>query len=361
MRNGKATWEQVEGSIYRRVIDGEKIGSYYALYSTRGQRVQESLRTTNLIEARRLIRQRQGKDAHLDPKARGLTLAAAAEKWMATRGDRETATNKNDRLFKKRLLEEWPGGSGALVRSIKPSDVLAYLANVQSLPDRDGKRRKVSNSYRNLFGWRLRGVFDVAVKDGAIDINPAAGFEGKSDKDIKRPTPTREQFQKIVKAIRFKRFSDTAKASADLVEFMGLAGVGNAECAGLRWQDVDLDRGQIHLLRRKTGKAYTIKIYPRLRPLIDRMHKESRALGLEEVFCVRNPKKALATACKTLKLPAYSPRSLRRMFITDALEAGIDPGIVARTQGHRDGGVLILRTYRHVRPKFEDEQLERLK
>ena len=49
------------------------------------------------------------------------------------------------------------------------------------------------------------------------------------------------------------------------------------------------------------------------------------------------------------------------MFITDALEAGIDPGIVARTQGHRDGGVLILRTYRHVRPKFEDEQLERLK
>ena len=76
---------------------------------------------------------------------------------------------------------------------------------------------------------------------------------------------------------------------------------------------------------------------------------------------VTDPKKALSSACRDLKLPRFSTRSFRRMFISEALEAGIDPGIVAKTQGHRDGGVLILRTYRHVRPKFEDEQLERLK
>ncbi|NDF17452.1 MAG: hypothetical protein EB079_05745, partial [Verrucomicrobia bacterium] len=71
MGNGKTTWRQVENSIYRRVIDGRDVGSYYALYTTQGRPVQESLRTKSLIEARRLIRIRQGKDAHLDPKARG--------------------------------------------------------------------------------------------------------------------------------------------------------------------------------------------------------------------------------------------------------------------------------------------------
>jgi hypothetical protein len=48
------------------------------------------------------------------------------------------------------------------------------------------------------------------------------------------------------------------------------------------------------------------------------------------------------------------------MFITRCLERGIDPGLVARTQGHRDGGALILKTYRHIRPAYESEMLKKL-
>lgn len=305
---------------------------------------------------------RRAKDGKLDVRARGMTLAAAAEKWLATRGNRENTTTKNDRLFVQRILEEWPGGSGTLVRHIRPSDAIAFVTNLQSLPGRNGKRRKVSHSYRNHFAWTLRGIFKLCVRDGVIDSNPLSEFEGMSDKDVKKNVPTREQFSAIVAAIRGQKFSDTAEASADLVEFMGLAGVGAAECEDLRWQDVDFKRGQISLRRRKTGRAYTISIYPRVRPLLERLHKQVQELGGgDKVFAVRDPKKSLARACKDLRFPGYSPRSFRQMFITDALEVGIDPGIVARTQGHRDGGVLILRTYRHVRPKFETEQLERLK
>jgi integrase len=49
-----------------------------------------------------------------------------------------------------------------------------------------------------------------------------------------------------------------------------------------------------------------------------------------------------------LKLPAYSHRSFRRMFITRAIEKGIDVKVIAEWQGHRDGGKLILDTYSHV-------------
>jgi hypothetical protein len=38
------------------------------------------------------------------------------------------------------------------------------------------------------------------------------------------------------------------------------------------------------------------------------------------------------------------------MFITRALEHGIDVQTISRWQGHRDGGKLILDTYGHVNP-----------
>jgi integrase len=70
--------------------------------------------------------------------------------------------------------------------------------------------------------------------------------------------------------------------------------------------------------------------------------------GGEKVFRVKDAKKAITAACKRLRLPAYSHRSFRRMFITRALERGIDVKTVSLWQGHRDGGKLILDTYSHV-------------
>ena len=38
------------------------------------------------------------------------------------------------------------------------------------------------------------------------------------------------------------------------------------------------------------------------------------------------------------------------MFITRAIELGVDVKTIAQWQGHKDGGLLILKTYSHVRP-----------
>jgi len=47
------------------------------------------------------------------------------------------------------------------------------------------------------------------------------------------------------------------------------------------------------------------------------------------------------------------------MFISSALERGVDVKVVAQWQGHQDGGKLILDTYSHVRPGHS-EQMARL-
>src|SRR5262249_15046535 len=66
------------------------------------------------------------------------------------------------------------------------------------------------------------------------------------------------------------------------------------------------------------------------------------------VFKISDAKKALAGACRRLGCPPFSQRSLRRMFITRAIERGVDVKVIAEWQGHKDGGKLILDHYSHV-------------
>ena len=84
----------------------------------------------------------------------------------------------------------------------------------------------------------------------------------------------------------------------------------------------------------------------------------------ERLFTVCGARKAISNACKRLgfvrelgdgRLVAqFTHRSLRRMFITRAIERGVDVKVIAEWQGHRDGGKLILATYSHVRPEHSN-------
>src|SRR6266481_1321122 len=82
-------------------------------------------------------------------------------------------------------------------------------------------------------------------------------------------TPTWKQFLAIVRDIRSQKFSADAQDSADLVEFMGKAGAGTAECAGLCGEHIDFQNKRITLYRHKTATGYTIPLFPQLHGLLD--------------------------------------------------------------------------------------------
>ena len=97
-------------------------------------------------------------------------------------------------------------------------------------------------------------------------------------------------------------------------------------------------------------------IFPQLRPLVEKLCK-GKAHN-ERLFKHDDAAKALSNACKRLELPPFSHRSLRRMFITRAIEKGVDVKVIAEWQGHRDGGKLILDTYSHVNPIHSQRMAE---
>jgi integrase len=192
-------------------------------------------------------------------------------------------------------------------------------------------------------------VFALALRDRIISDSPAAHLKYiKREKPI-RLTPTWEQFQAIIADVRAQVFNADARDSADFLEFLGLAGLGQAEAASLTRADVDFEAEHIITFRHKTSRGFAVPIFPQLRPLLERLC-EGKANG-DKIFKVANAKHALTNACKRLGFPPFGQRSLRRMFITRAIERGVDVKVIADWQGHRDGGKLILDTYSHVRPE----------
>src|SRR5262249_31719561 len=173
-----------------------------------------------------------------------------------------------------------------------------------------------------------------------------------------RTTPTFEQFKAIVGDIRAQRFSADAGESGDFVEFIGLAGLGQAEAGSIKRSDVDLNAARIIVYRHKTDVGFAIPVFPQLRLLMEKLCAGKKPH--ERLFTVYGARKAIANSCKRLgfvhELPdgrmvaQFTHRSLRRMFITRCLERGIDVQTVSRWQGHRDGGKLILSTYAHINP-----------
>jgi integrase len=117
-------------------------------------------------------------------------------------------------------------------------------------------------------------------------------------------------------------------------------------------------------VRRKTGEYFEVPIYPSLLPLLERKRREAKDASADaNVFNLQKVHKALMNACKRLGLPHFTERNLRAMRIRKLYESGVDVKTIARWQGHRDGGKLIMEIYTEIfrsDDKYDAEQLAKV-
>ena len=313
-------------------------GQYFARVRFGGKLHRKKLGTNNYQLARRKLADFRRDLGRTDASLGNTSLTEVLKKYERTIGVLSPKSQKDKRTIIEKLKTQWFGAGTLPLRSIKPSDVEAWLSQHYG---------EMSAAYYNAALTVLRNAFDMAVRDRIIAESPVAHLTYKRRATPIRLTPTYEEFKSIVANIRAQRFNADAEQSADFVEFLGLAGLGQAEAGGIARADVDLASGRIVVLRRKTSAGFVIPIFPQLRPLVEKVCK-GRAHH-ERLFNIESARKALANACKRLGLPPFTHRALRRMFIVRAIERGVDVKVIAEWQGHRDGGKLILNTYSHVR------------
>jgi integrase len=345
---GQVPFKKVGECLYRNPSSRQ----YYALVKFRGKQIKRSLRTEELPEARRKLRDFRNDQAKIDPLAGKMTVNGLCDRQLETIKNQAPKTVQRKRHILQRVSRHWKGVD---INRVKQSEIKAWLASFDFGPP----------SF-NLHLQGIRALFRQAVDDKLLASSPVDGIKQRKLSRPIRKTPSLAEFQAIVASIRTQKLSDTAEESADYIEFLGLAGLGQAEASALTWKHVDLDRGQIVTFRVKTKTGFAVPIFPQLRPLLEKRMALATAanngnppLADTRVFNVANAKSALTNACKRLKLPSYSSRAFRRLFISTAIERGVDIKVVAQWQGHQDGGKLILDTYSHVRPAHS-EQMARL-
>ena len=333
-KNANGAFQKVGECLYRYSSNG----TYYARIKVGGKEIRRSLDTTDPAVARRNLCKLRDEEAQIDRSKSKLTLKELCSTFLKTIQHQKQKTIERKTLIVTRVKTRWPGGSDIQVRKVKPSDAELWLAKL-----------KLGTVSRNLHIACLKDLFSMAVRDGIISRSPAEALKrGKLDKPI-RKTPSFEDFKAIVENIRSQKYNGhDADESADFVEFIGLVGLGQAEAGALQVEDINWKRGTITTFRHKTKSGFEIPIYRQVRALLARLTAGKD--GSEQVFKIKDAKRAIAAACRRLKLPSYSHRSFRRMFITRAIERGVDVKVIAEWQGHKDGGKLILQTYSHVNP-----------
>jgi integrase len=340
-QNKIRAFQKVRECLYRYLPNGV----YYARIKADGKEIKRSLETTDRALAQRKLRAFRDEQRQIDRSQGSLTLPELCDRYLTMVQHQKPKTVERKTLIVGRIKRDWPTGELTQVGKIRSSDADLWLSRYQ-----------FGAVSRNLHIACVKEVFALAVRDRIISASPVAHLRSvKLEKPI-RLTPTFEQFNAIIADVRAQQFSANASDSADFLEFLGLCGLGQAEASSLMRADVDLDAGRIVTFRHKTKSGFAIPLYPQARPLLERRCEGK--VHNQRIFKIDNAKKALVAACRRLNLPPFSQRSFRRMFITRAIEKGVDVKVIAEWQGHRDGGKLILETYSHVRPEHSNRMAQ---
>jgi len=325
---------------------------YYALLKRGGKQIKRSLKTSDRELAKRRLAEFREKAERLNGNAGAIFFAELAKRWVDVVGATLKASSKFRRETAiKALLPSFR----CAIRAISRSQVEAWAT----------KRSKyVSARTYNMERETLILVLDYAVREGLILDNPAKVVPRRKLPKPQIVIPTQPQFKKLVLQIR--EADRRAAEAANLCEFLAYSGCRLGEATEILWGDVNFERETFSATGGEGGtknlEARTVPLFPSLKRLLLTMRK---ALPKEpqpgdKIFTIQNARKAMATACLKAKLPHFTNHSLRHFFCSNAIETGIDFKVIAGWLGHKDGGVLVAKTYGHLRDEHSQLMAKRM-
>lgn len=327
-------------------------GIYVALIKVKGKQIKKSLKTKDRALANRLLGDLRKNITKLDPSEDGLLkFEEAADSWLKLIAvERKPNSVSRRKGAVKGLM---PYFKGKQIRSIAYRDIEEWRRN---------RGATISPRSHNIELETLSLIFRYAINRGVIWENPVSKFQRRTE--IKREILTldRTQFAMLVKEMRQ---NPRTVESADLIEFQAYSALRIGESREIRWKDIDLERGLIRVTGgtagTKNNRERTIRIYPNVRKLLDRILKRRGAGHPEErLFKIQNPLKGIKSACSRLGIPVVNTHSLRHFFCTNAIESGLAFAVIGKFLGHQDNGQLAAKTYGHLRADFEEASAAKL-
>jgi integrase len=291
------------------------------------------------------------------PKAEVGTFASGRVQFEAeTRNKHELA--ELSRVYRlrcvDRILRSWPGLDNKRVDTITKADCEAWSKRYAD---------KYAPQFFNYSRIVLREILTLAGL--GRDANPAFKIKRRGVPRKQLDLPTADQFNQILNEIETAGAVDE-KDRADFARFLAFSGCRLNEAKQATWQDVDWKKNEltIHCLKRRATSDETqtreIPIVPAMRQLLTRLHSERQPKPEDTICRVFVCKKPLVRACEIVGCARLTHHSLRHLFATFCIEAGIDIPTVSRWLGHSDGGALAMRVYGHLRREHSQLMAQRV-
>lgn len=329
------------------------------------------LEATSLSEAKIAMEDKRAslRNGAAPPKGRKPMFDAFAEEYLqvlekAERPPKSARTIREERL----ILNRWIAHLGRTrIDLVAPAQISAY----RSARLVDGLAPRTINLHLTV----LRNVFAKAVEDGILlELPRFRRFKNSEARAPLRPRLSDTEFNALCGAA-LSAGGRNGQLLSDFLRFLGYSGARKTEAIRMLWRDVNLDGGLITFRNPKGGVARSMEINPSLqRHLADMQTRKdpdssylfpSPERGRADIPAA-NLAEAFSRALIASQLDQFASREsqtdkrlekrvrlglhdLRRYFATKVLELGADPQTVSRWMGHKDGGVLLLKTYAAVR------------
>jgi integrase len=209
-------------------------------------------------------------------------------------------------------------------------------------------RNRVRSSLSAFFGW--------AIREGFLEFNPVAGT-GKADEGASRDRVlTEAEVARVWAALEEDQFGD-------IVRLLVLTAQRREEIGGLRWSEIDFDRGLIVLppARTKNKRQHELPLSAQARAILERQpHRKDRDLifGIGEgPFSGWSDCKAALDARlghRKTKAKPWRIHDLRRTAATMMGELGVLPHVVEailnHVSGHRAGVAGVYQRAKYIEP-----------
>jgi integrase len=310
----------------------------------------------------------------------GMTVATyLLDEWLPSRQVRQSTFATYRDAVEYRIV---PVIGGMPLQALTPRHVSDLYAKLKSTPARRGKNRSLSARTIAYTGKVLTLALGDAVKQGLLARNPAVDVPRPKVEQEELKVWTPEQARAFLEAVGDDRLHGAWV-------LLLVTGMRRGEVLGLRWADLDLDRGRLAVRRTLVSVGYEVSWSepktPRSRravaidPTTVAVLRAHRARQAEErlaigpkyddgdlVFCdvagaPLHPKSLtdrFRRIVRALGLPTIRLHDLRHVAATVLLDEGVPLKVVSERLGHSNVGITA-NTYQHVLEHMQDDAAER--
>ncbi len=207
-------------------------------------------------------------------------------------------------------------------------------------------------------------MLDYAQREGVILENPARILKRLKIRQVKPDIPTKQEFATLLSEMQ--KLREGAKAGIELCELLAYSGCRLREATEITWGDINFRKKQFTVTGGERGtknhESRTVPLFPALEAFLKRLLDAIPETPSREskVAQIDSAKTAMMNACKNADLPKFTHHHLRHFFCSNAIEAGIDFKAIAGWLGHKDGGLLVAKTYGHLRDEHSAEMAKRM-